>query len=162
MQTPDHGTPLNKDGVRRRPAWSNAVGGGVLLAVALIFVIGGIRIGLGSPIRLGAGAFPAITGLLLGALAIGVIFEALTEPFTSERPDWVSFVGISASLAVFSVVAPRFGLIPAVFLATITASLPDRSLPMPGKIVLALVMSAIGWGLFIELLDLPFKSFRGF
>lgn len=162
MQKPDHGDMANSGGVLRRTPWLNAVGGFVILAIALIFVIGGFRIGLGSPIQLGPGAFPAITGLLLGGLAIGVIIESLTEPFTSERPDWVSFVGISAALAAFSIVAPRFGLIPAVFLATITASLPDRSLPMPGKIVLALVMSAIGWGVFIELLDLPFKSFRGF
>lgn len=162
MQTPDYTDPENTGGVRRAPAWSNAVGGIALLTVALIFVIGGVRIGLGTPIRLGAGAFPAMTGLLLGGLAIGVIYEALTKPFTPERADWVSFVGISASLAVFSVVAPRFGLVPAVFLATVTASLPDRSLPLPGKIGLALVMSAIGWGLFIEVLDLPFKAFRGF
>lgn len=162
MQRPESGEFEHPGGVLRRPSWSNAVGGVALLAVALIFVIGGVQIGLGSPIRLGAGAFPALTGLVLGGLALGIIVEALTEPFTPERPDWVSFVGISASLAVFSVVAPRFGLIPAVFLATITASLPDRSLAMPGKIVLALAMSAIGWGVFIELLDLPFKSFRGF
>ena len=51
---------------------------------------------------------------------------------------------------------------PGTFLAVVVASLPDRSLPMLGKAVLGCIVALGCWGLFIELLNLPFKPFIGF
>jgi hypothetical protein len=44
----------------------------------------------------------------------------------------------------------------------VIASFPDRSLPFLGKAALGAVVAAGSWLLFIELLGLPFKAFRGF
>lgn len=150
------------DTARPPHAWLGALGGIALLALSLIFVIGGLRLGVGSPRRLGTGAFPVLTGFALGALSVAVIAMDLRDTSDAERPDWISFAAIGAALAVFAVTVERVGLVPSVLLTVFTASLPDPSLRLTGKLLLGLVVALGCWGLFIGLLDLPFRAFKGF
>lgn len=149
------------DEIYRPHAWWGAAGGAVLVGLSLYFMAGGLQLGLGSIFRPGTGAFPFFTGLLLIALSIAIIVQDLRNDGLAERPDWISFLAISASLAVFALLADRLGLMPAVFLATITASIPDRSLPPLGKVILGALLAVAAWVLFIEGLGLPFKAIRG-
>ncbi|MEM8838509.1 MAG: tripartite tricarboxylate transporter TctB family protein [Pseudomonadota bacterium] len=139
------------------PSRSGIVGGLFLIGLSLIFIIGGFDLGLGIPTRLGTGAFPVITGLVVLTLSVFIFFDEIKGKGIAERPDWIGFVAILAAIGVFGLSAERFGLVPAAFLAVIIASLPDRSLPIIGKILLAIFVSAVSWLLFIELLNLPFK-----
>ena len=143
--------------------WGGEVGGAILFVVSIIFIIGGLQLGLGSPFRLGTGAFPFITGLILAGLSIAICVQELRErEGLSDRPDWINFLAIIAALAVFATTADRLGLIPAVFLTIVVASTPDRSLSMVGKAVLGSIVATGSWVLFIQLLNLPFKAFVGF
>lgn len=142
-------------------AWLGALRGLGLLALSMVFVIGGFEMGVGTPRRLGTGAFSVLTGLTLATLSIAIIIFDLRDSSDTEIPDWISFFAIGAALAVFATVSERFGLLPAVFLATVVASLPDPSLKLSGKIILATIISLGCWGLFIGLLDLPFQAFKG-
>jgi hypothetical protein len=141
-------------------AWLGALGGLGLLVVSVMFISGGIELGVGVPRRLGTGAFPAITGIVLAILSIAIILNDLRDTSETEQPDWISFAAIGAALAVFAVAAKHLGLIPAVFLSVIVASLPDPSLRFVGKLVLGVVIALACWGLFIGLLDLPIQAFR--
>jgi len=155
--------PQDPPGNTARPhgAWAGALGGAGLLALSLVFIIGGLDLGVGSPRRLGTGAFPVLSGLALAVIAVGIIIGDLRDHRGEDRPDWISFLAIGAALAVFALLAERFGLLPAVFVATVTASLPDRSLPWIGKLALAMGVALASWGLFIGVLDLPFRALRG-
>lgn len=146
---------------RRRLCWLGALGGGALCALAAVFVLGGVDLGVGSARRLGAGAFPFLSGLVLAVISLGVALADLRDWRPAERPDWVFFAAVGGALAVFALVVERFGLIPAVFLAAVTASLPDRSMPWAMKAVLGLVVALASWGLFIGLLDLPLQALKG-
>ncbi len=148
--------------IRRPHAWWGAVGGVALAGLSIYFIAGGLKLGLGSPFRPGTGAFPFFTGLILMALSIGIIVQDLGNEGLAERPDWISFLAIGAALMVFALSAERFGLLPAVFLTTIIASAPDRSLHLPGKAILGVILAIGSWMLFIEALGLPFKAVRGF
>jgi hypothetical protein len=138
-----------------------ALGGLALLALSLVFVVGGWELGVGSPRRLGTGAFPAITGLLLAVLALAVIAADLRDTAELDRPDWVSFLAIGGALAIFALTVGRLGLVPGAFLATVVASLPDPALPFPGKLVLGAVVGLACWGLFVGLIGLPLDAFGG-
>jgi hypothetical protein len=155
---PETGAPPDHDAL----GWGGEIGGLILLVLSGIFVVGGWQLGLGVPTRLGTGAFPFITGLVLAVLAIVICIEERRGDGIAERPDWIAFAAICASLAVFAVTADRIGLVPGTFLTVIVASLPDRSLPMTGKAILGIVVALACWGLFIELLNLPFKAIVGF
>jgi len=141
--------------------WGGEIGGAILLVLSIIFMVGGWQLGLGVPTRLGTGAFPFISGALLAILSIVICIEERRGDGIAETPDWVAFLAICAALAVFAVTAERIGLVPAAFLTVIVASLPDRSLPFRGKAILGCVVALACWGLFIELLNLPFKPFVG-
>lgn len=151
-----------RDGDVAPHRWWGAAGGAFLFLLSLYFMAGGLELGLGSPYRPGTGAFPFFTGAILLVLAIVIVVQDLKGDGLAERPDWISFLAISAALAVFALTADRFGLLPATFLTIIIASVPDRSLPFWGKAVLGVIVAAGSWVLFIEALGLPFKAFEGF
>lgn len=142
-------------------AWLGALGGVALLALSLVFIVGGYELGVGSTGRLGTGAFPVITGFALAILSLAVIVADLRDTTDLERPDWISFAAIGGALVIFALTVGRIGLVPGVFLTTVTASLPDPSLRFAGKLVLGVVVALGCWGLFIGLIDLPIKPFMG-
>ncbi len=141
--------------------WQGAIGSALLLGLSLVFMLGGLQLGLGSPFRLGTGAFPFISGLLLAGLSTLNLIIDLRGSQLAEVPDWIGFLAISAALAIFALTAERFGLVPAAFLTTVVASLPDRSLPLFKKVILGGVVATGAWLLFIQALNLPFKAFVG-
>lgn len=148
-------------GDHRALGWGGEIGGLLLLALSVVFIIGGWQLGLGVPTRLGTGAFPFVTGAILAILAAVICIEERKGDGIAELPDWVGFLAICAALATFALTADRIGLVPAVFLTVVAASLPDRSLPMWGKALLGALVSLACWGLFIEVINLPFKPFAG-
>lgn len=146
----------------RALGWGAELGGALLLALSIVFMVGGWQLGLGVPTRLGTGAFPFVTGAILAILAAVICIEERKGDGITELPDWVAFLAICAALAVFALTADRIGLVPATFLTVVVASLPDRSLPLWGKALLGAGVSLACWGLFIEVINLPFKPFVGF
>ncbi|WP_425090856.1 tripartite tricarboxylate transporter TctB family protein [Tropicimonas sp. S265A] len=152
----------NEESARPPNAYLGALGGVSLFCLSIVFIVGGYDLGVGSPRRLGTGAFPVITGFILAVLSLAVIAADLRDTSDAERPDWISFVAIGTALAVFALTVGRIGLVPGVFLTTITASLPDPALPFLGKLVLATLVALSCWALFIGLIGLPFDAFGGF
>ncbi|MDH3659115.1 MAG: tripartite tricarboxylate transporter TctB family protein [Alphaproteobacteria bacterium] len=146
----------------RALGWGGEIGGGLLLVLSIIFMVGGLDLGLGVPTRLGTGAFPFLTGAVLAVLALVICIEERRGDGLAEMPDWIAFLAITAALASFAVTADRLGLVPAAFLTVVVASLPDRSLPLIGKAILGGIVAAASWALFIGVLNLPFKAFAGF
>jgi len=141
--------------------WGGEIGGLILLAVSAVFIVGGWQLGLGVPTRLGTGAFPFITGIVLAVLAVAICIVERRGDGLAEVPDWLAALAICAALAVFALTVGRLGLVPGVFLTVIVASLPDRSLRLPGKAALGLGVALGCWAVFVELLNLPIKPFPG-
>lgn len=142
--------------------WGGEIGGLLLLGLSLIFIVGGLKLGLGVPTRLGTGAFPFFTGVVLAGLSMFICLTGRRGGGLAEVPDWIGLLAIAAALAAFALSVERIGLVPGVFVTVIVASLPDRSLSITGKAILGLVVALACWGVFIKLLNLPFKPFAGF
>lgn len=152
----------SEDAAHAPHAWLGALGGVALLILSIIFIVGGYELGFGSPRRLGTGAFPVITGFTLAILSLAVIAGDFADKSDLDKPDWISFTAIGGALIVFALTVGRIGLVPGVFLTTITASLPDPTLKFGGKVLLGIIVALGCWGLFIEVINLPIKPFVGF
>lgn len=155
-------TDAARHGAQGALGWGGEIGGLLLLVLGIVFMVGGWELGLGVPTRLGTGAFPFISGAIVSVLSIVVCIRERRGDGIAEMPDWIAFAAICAALAVFALTADRIGLIPGAFLTVIVASLPDRSLSLPGKAVLGAIVAVGCWAVFIRLLNLPFKPFVGF
>ncbi len=158
---PGPAKPTSGDGIGVL-GWGGEIGGLLLLVLSVIFIVGGWQLGLGVPTRLGTGAFPFATGVLLAVLALFIVIAERRGDGLAETPDWIGLLAIAASLAVFAIVVEHLGLVPGVFATVVVASLPDRSLSMPGKALLGLMVALGCWGIFIKLLNLPIKPFMEF
>ena len=145
----------------KRRVWVGTIGAILLLALSLIFIAGGLELGLGIPTRLGTGAFPVLTGFIVLTLAFFIFLNELRGEGIKEAPDWIGFLAISAAIATFALLVDRLGLIPAAFVSVIVASAPDKTLAFPYKVLLASIVSFGCWALFIKAINLPFKAFVG-
>ena len=145
----------------KRRVWVGTIGAILLLALSLIFITGGLKLGLGIPTRLGTGAFPVLTGVIVLALAFFIFLDELRGDGIKETPDWIGFLAISAAIATFALLVDRLGLVPAAFVSVIVASAPDKTLAFPYKVLLAALIALGCWALFIKAINLPFKVFVG-
>ena len=145
----------------KRRVWLGTIGAILLLALSFIFITGGLGLGLGIPTRLGTGAFPVLTGVIVLALAVFIFLDELSGSGIKEAPDWIGFLAISAAIATFALLVDRLGLVPAAFVSVIVASAPDKTLAFPNKILLAALVAIGCWALFIKAINLPFKAFVG-
>jgi hypothetical protein len=143
-------------------AWRSAIGGLLMLVLALAFIAGSLQLDLGTARRMGPAYLPLAAGTILALLAVAIVITALMEKELAEKPHWVSAVAIGGGLATFAIVTPLWGILPGTFCTVIAASLPDRRLTLPGKLLLGLVVTAGIWVVFIVGLGLPFTAFRGF
>ncbi len=141
--------------------WGGEIGGIFLFALSIVFMVGGWQLGLGVPTRLGTGAFPFITGAVLAVLSVFICIAERKGEGLAEIPDWVGLLAIAAALAIFAMTVDLIGLIPGVFITVIVASLPDRSLSYGGKALLGITVALACWGIFIKVLNLPFKPIVG-
>ena len=142
-------------------AFRGALGGVFLLVLSMIFIIGGLRLGLGVPTRLGTGAFPFMTGLLVFVLAAVIFVQETRGAGIALNPDWVAFFSVLTGVAAFAVCIDLFGLFPSAFFTVIIASMPDKKLKFSHKAVLGLFVACVCWVLFIKILNLPFRAFVG-
>ena len=106
-------------------SWVGTIGAGALLVLSFVFIAGGLELGLGIPTRLGTGAFPVLTGLIVLVLAAFIFIDEFRGDGLKERPDWIGFFAISTAIAVFALLIDRFGLVPAAFVSCLLYTSPS-------------------------------------
>ncbi|MBN9671206.1 tripartite tricarboxylate transporter TctB family protein [Roseibium aggregatum] len=135
----------------------------LLLVIALTFVAGALTVlELGTPRRMGPGAFPLIAGLILTGLCVVTLFRDLRMPAAYQVADWRSVGSVAAAVAVFAIVTPLLGVLPAAGACAFAASFAVGSLSHARRA--ALVTGAVlgVWLIFLVGLRLPLEAFRGF
>lgn len=109
---------------------------------------------LGSLGRMGPGMFPAALGAVLAALGLILTLQALRRQ--GSRPDIRVFspILILASVAVFALLMSPFGMIPAIVMSTIIASLAELRVRAGQIGLLCLVLSVFAPVVFVYCLGL--------
>ncbi len=134
------------------------------LGAAFAWGAGGYKLGVAG--RMGPGYFPLILGSILILLGAIITFKALlTETEGGDRIGswaWRPLVFVLASNLAFGVLLaglpgihlPPGGLIAAIYVLTIIASLAGRRFKFRDVLILATVLAAISYVAFIALLKL--------
>lgn len=146
----------------RSRALAAQAGNLAVLGVGAAFVLAAATgLDLGSARRLGPGAFPLMAGICVMALALASILLDLRRAQAPERADGPAILAVVGAMAGFVFLSPLAGVMPATFVAALSASLAARRRGWLWRLVLACVLTGLAWLLFIRLLQVPFVAMRG-
>jgi hypothetical protein len=136
------------------------IGGLLLAAIGLYFLMGALDMRVGEARRMGPGYFPMVLGI--AAMVIGVLIAIPAFLRTGSLPfvNWRPLVAVMASILAFALVMPRMGLLPAVFAAVVVASFGDPRSRLWQTVLLAAGLAAAAWTIFIYGLGLPMIVYR--
>ncbi|MBS7546026.1 tripartite tricarboxylate transporter TctB family protein [Ancylobacter oerskovii] len=140
------------------------VGTGLLLiALAAWFAWLGSDLPIGRAIRMGPGYFPLVLCGILAALGLIVLLTGLAFGGDAEADDeaqriavpWRGILLVTLSVVVFGLAVAPLGLGPAMGLAVFISSAASRRFSLPGGALMAIIMVAFAWAVFIKGLGLP-------
>ena len=140
--------------------WPTLVGGLLRLCTGLAFGVFSLRMPLGTANHMGPGYFPLIVADVLSLLSVGTIVLSLRRSVSIEMPAVRPLFWVIASTVAFVATARSLGLVPAVFLTVVVASVADKDARSRHAFLLALGLALVSWLVFIVVLRLPLTAFR--
>jgi hypothetical protein len=141
----------------RRDFWA----GLVMMVIGLGFAIAGPSYRTGTLFHMGPGFMPTVLGVILALLGIAIASTAFApsaedeEPILPKEPQWRGWFCVLAGPALFILFGSYGGLAPATFACVFVSALGDRSSTWKSALVLALIITVFGVGLFSYALQVP-------
>ena len=114
-------------------------GGLLFLAIAALFAIGTLELDLGTPLKLGPGAFPLLLAGVLALLGLIILAKAFRTPGTEiVAMPWRGVVLIVLAPILFGLTVRELGLIVAIALVVAVSAYASRRMSL--KLAIALVI----------------------
>jgi hypothetical protein len=132
----------------------------VVLAVGLFFIVNGLSYPMGSAMRMGAGFYPVLLGIIAVGLGLILLVPALTREGRLEPVAWRPFLAISAAIAAFALTLRTLGVAPAIFATVVVSAFADRTARPLSTIVVAIAIVTGTWLVFIKGLGIPLPLYR--
>ena len=132
--------------------------GAIFVAIGLFFLIGALRLDIGTAFKMGPGYFPLILSGLLIALGLILAFPAgiaVLEPM--EIIPWRGLVLILAALVFFGATVRGLGLVVALAVAVFITSFASRRMTWPMAGIVTLGLTAFCVAVFSYGLGLPLR-----
>ncbi|GIX23496.1 MAG: membrane protein [Caldimonas sp.] len=130
----------------------------MFIIVGIAFAWGATEYSFGDSARPGPGYFPFGLGILLAILGALVTFGSLTIETEDGEPighiGWKPLFIIVGSVVLFAAALPRLGLLIALPLLVIVASLAGDEFNWRDAIIAAVVLTALSWFVFSWALNL--------
>lgn len=139
--------------LRSKDVWA----GTTFLAFALAGAWFGRGIEVGSPARMGPGFFPIGLSMILGAIGLVVMIRGLAAAVDEVEPIRARPFLIMVAFVLFALLLPTVGLIAAIPAMTVVGSLARPKARPLETLMLAVVLTAFSWFVFIFALSLPIK-----
>ena len=139
----------------------NTLGGLLLVAIGLYFLIGALQMPMGTPRRLGPGVYPALLAAVAIVMGAILTFQAIRRAGTVPQVYWRAAAGILAGILTFYFGFVYLGMIPATFGAMLVASYADHDVKLLRAVLLAAGTAVAVWLIFTVGLTLPLPAFQG-
>jgi hypothetical protein len=131
---------------------------GILFIVTgILFMVLSRQYQLGTAAKMGPGYFPTILGGLMAFLGLMVLLPSFKGPKVEvAKIDFRMILLILLAVAVFAFVLPKLGMIAAVFLLILIASMASHEFSLKTTLISAVVLLAFSWLVFVKGLELQF------
>lgn len=141
---------------------SDLAGGAALLITGIaVAVYSAANYQVGSITRMGPGMFPLALGVILAGLGLLIAIGGLVRMKPAEESfSLKGMIFVLASVAVFALVAPVFGVLPGVVATTLVSAFADGRLSPLRCLALASALVVLCWLTFDVMLDISFPMAR--
>ncbi|GIH93788.1 tripartite tricarboxylate transporter TctB family protein [Planobispora siamensis] len=111
--------------MERRRSFPDVLAGGIFVLIGGAFVAGSLGYELGTPLRMGPGAFPLLVGAILAALGLAIVVKGLVagEVISFGPIPWRAVVLISLAVLFFGFTVRGLGFVPASAVTTLLTTL---------------------------------------
>jgi hypothetical protein len=147
--------------VRKRDFYA----GLLMIFFGLVMALKGPTYRLGTLMHMGPGFLPTALGALLICLGLAISASAIPVPegededILPEHREWFAWVCILCSPLAFMLFGAFFGLAPGTFACVFVAALGDRQMTLKNAVILSLIITVFGVGLFSYILQVPMPVF---
>lgn len=108
---------------------TDALCGGFLLVIAIVFAVAALGYEIGTPRRMGPGFFPLMVAVILGGFGAVIGFQGLRETWSNaDAPEvgkpipWIPGLYVVAAVVFFGTTASGLGLVPSLAVSVLLAS----------------------------------------
>ena len=130
--------------------WADIWGGAVIaLLGAAVAIHAGMRLDFGTLRAMGPGFFPVTLGILLALLGAGIAVLAWRRGAEALPIRWGDAAAVIAAILIFGLGMSRLGVVLACFLSVLVASLPAPHKGWLWRVVLAVVVTALTYLVFV-------------
>ncbi|GGP13048.1 tripartite tricarboxylate transporter TctB family protein [Nonomuraea glycinis] len=100
--------------MERRRSFPDVLAGGMFILIGGAFVVGALGYELGTPLRMGPGAFPVLVGALVAALGLAIVVKGLIAGEVAEfgPVPWRAIAVIVLAVMFFGFTVRGLGFVP--------------------------------------------------
>jgi hypothetical protein len=138
---------------------ANLIGGGALFVIGVIAIAESSTYPIGQLNHMGPGYLPLVLGLLIVALATGIIFQGRRTDAKILKIKPRAIMALSAAILGFAFANAHLGIVPATFVVVVLSSLADERFKMLTAVLTASILSAFAYLVFIKWLGVPMDAF---
>jgi hypothetical protein len=142
--------------VERRRSVPDVLAGGIFVLIGGAFVVGSLGYPLGTPLRMGPGAFPLLVGAAVAGLGLAIVIKGLIagEVITFGPIPWRAVAAITLALLFFGLTVRRLGFVPASAVTAFLTTLASRRMRLRTAVAVAVGLTLAGTLIFVVGLQL--------
>lgn len=126
--------------MEHRRSFPDVLAGGIFILIGGAFVVGSLGYELGTPLRMGPGAFPLLVGALVAALGLAIVVKGLVagEMIAFGTIPWRAVAVITLALMFFGFTVRGLGFVPTSAVTALLTTLAGKHVrPLTAVIVAA-------------------------
>jgi len=114
--------------VERRRSFPDVFAGGIFVLIGGSFVVGSLGYELGTPLRMGPGAFPLLVGATVAGLGLAIVIKGLIagEVVSFGSIPWRAVAVVTLAVLFFGLTVRRLGFVPASAVTALLTTLASR------------------------------------
>ncbi|MEU3164390.1 tripartite tricarboxylate transporter TctB family protein [Streptosporangium sp. NPDC006930] len=142
--------------MERRRSLPDVLAGGVFVLIGGAFVAGSLGHELGTPLRMGPGAFPLLAGAIVTVLGLAIVVKGLVagEVISFGPIPWRAVAVITLALVFFGLTARGLGFVPASAATALLTALADSRVRLLTAVAVAAGLTAAATLIFVVGLQL--------
>ena len=147
--------------MERRRSFPDVLAGGIFVLMGGAFAVGSLGYELGTPLRMGPGAFPLLVGVIMAALGLAIVIKGLIagEVVSFGSIPWRAVGVIVLAVVFFGYSVRSIGFVPASVVTALLTSLASRRVRLLAALAVAAGLTAASTLIFVVGLRLPIPLF---